>query len=541
MIIFLKHMKKEMRKYNKKMIIVFFLSLTIYAISIFTSYIGSLLIDSIRGFNINDLFLIICVSAILFILSSIISYIASIFQINLQSGSKNEIRTVFYKNLMNADYQYMKTTSVTDIFHRMFFDVGVIIDYYFQVIIGLPINIILSIVIFFILINISLELGVVLIIFLIIQSLLLILFKKPLRIRAKNKLDSEQLLIRKVNEDFSHSELIKSLGVEEEFLLNITSFFEESKKESVRQVSFNNIIGSILGFVSQLMNYATLLLGIYLVFVEQLTIGELFIVFTVSNMFSKAFSSVLDTISNYHGVSLCFDRFNKMSSETRLNHLISNGIEFPRFNHIIISDLQFKYKAGKYIKYSNITIESNTITLLMGQNGTGKTTLLKIIKGFLKPSVGSILLNKINISDVSYLNFKKNVIYLPPNDTLIEGTLKENIVFFNDVSDSILYQTLRYCELESLVSRLSHGIDTNIGLKFKDLSSGEKRKISLARVLVRVPRVLLLDEPTMHISEDDKKNIIESLKTFQRNHGITMIIATHDKELYEIADKVITL
>ncbi|HHX70587.1 MAG TPA: ATP-binding cassette domain-containing protein [Gallicola sp.] len=133
------------------------------------------------------------------------------------------------------------------------------------------------------------------------------------------------------------------------------------------------------------------------------------------------------------------------------------------------------------------------------------------------------------------------MIYLPPNDTLIEGTLKENIVFFNDVSDSTLYQTLRYCDLESLVSRLSHGIDTNIGLKFKDLSSGEKRKISLARVLVRVPRVLLLDEPTMHISEDDKKNIIESLKTFQRNHGITMIIATHDKELYEIADKVITL
>lgn len=184
-------------------------------------------------------------------------------------------------------------------------------------------------------------------------------------------------------------------------MLNIASFFEESKKESVRQVSFNNIIGSILGFVSQLMNYATLLLGIYLVFVEQLTIGELFIVFTVSNMFSKAFSSVLDTISNYHGVSLCFDRFNKMSSETRLNHLISNGIEFPRFNNIIISDLQFKYKAGKYIKYSNITIESNTITLLVGQNGTGKTTLLKIIKGFLKPSVGSILLNKINISDIS--------------------------------------------------------------------------------------------------------------------------------------------
>ncbi|HHX70588.1 MAG TPA: ATP-binding cassette domain-containing protein [Gallicola sp.] len=90
-----------------------------------------------------------------------------------------------------------------------------------------------------------------------------------------------------------------------------------------------------------------------------------------------------------------------MSSETRLNHLISNGIEFPRFNNIIISDLQFKYKAGKYIKYSNITIESNTITLLVGQNGTGKTTLLKIIKGFLKPSVGSILLNKINISDIS--------------------------------------------------------------------------------------------------------------------------------------------
>jgi len=528
--------EKNMENHRIKIFLIFILSVMIYSISIGSSMLGGLLIDSLEIFNLESMLLIGFASTGLFVFSGFLSYLTSMTQTKLVNTVKNKMRLEFYDSVQKSEHQFIDKTSVAEIYQRMFNDINIVLDFYLLLLIVFPLNILISLVVLIIMFSVSFELAVFLIVFCIFQSILVRLFNKPLRRVAKSKIDSEQELIRQISEDFLGNELIRSLGLEKNRYLNINTKMDELNKKIYKQISLNNIITNILGFSSQIINFIVLLFGVYLVYIERLSIGELFFLFSISSFFSKSFQIVLDSFPNFQGVKIHFHRYKdmlNMRDTMRLKHSIE---QTPDFEYVIFKDVNFSYSKAEVFKNLNFKINSNSIVLLKGENGSGKTTLLRLIRRFIYPSSGFITLDNININEIDYEVYKKDVIVMLSNDFLVEDTLRENITMGGAYSAEDVDYVLHICGLNSLVSTLENGLETQIGLKFKNLSSGEKRKISLARVLICKPKILLLDEPTAHISKKSSEQIIESIKMYHLNNKCLLIISTHDEELNSIAD-----
>jgi len=216
-------------------------------------------------------------------------------------------------------------------------------------------------------------------------------------------------------------------------------------------------------------------------------------------------------------------------------------LRFPNYNSIIIENITFSHKEKALFKDLYIDIPKGKLTLFYGDNGVGKTTLLKIIKRLYHPCSGRITMNNINIRDICYDEYKKKVIMMNNNDSLIEGSIEENVTMGEDFTREHINYILDICGVSKFAERFKYGIKTKVGLRYTMLSAGEKRKVSLARVLIRTPNVLLLDEPTSHLTSVDKISIISVIRKYQQDNQTTVIACSHDESFPSVSDVIIDL
>lgn len=207
---------------------------------------------------------------------------------------------------------------------------------------------------------------------------------------------------------------------------------------------------------------------------------------------------------------------------------------------IKIDNISFSYNSNsskKVIDNYSVIIHANKITHLVGENGSGKTTLMRLIARYLSPQNGIINISGIDIQDIDYEEYRKNVIAFSSNPILFNVSIKENISLGNDFTLSEIYDIIDKCALRNFIDNLENGVDTKVGQSEKMLSQGEIQKIALARVLIRNPKILILDEPLAHIDVQSVNDILNTLKTYNDEYGTTIIIISHDEIINNIVDE----
>jgi len=179
-------------------------------------------------------------------------------------------------------------------------------------------------------------------------------------------------------------------------------------------------------------------------------------------------------------------------------------------NTRILNDISFK-------------IEMKEIVVILGKSGNGKSTLLKLANRLLELSAGSIYYKGKDIRDISPLDLRREVGYLSQTPHLIEGTVKDNLL--------LPFQRQRFSgDLKKLFSEtlLNVGLNEKFLLRsYRQLSVGEKQRISLARTLVNRPSVLLLDEPNAALDEENTRTLIRSLKNVIHEQPVAILVVTH--------------
>ncbi|HOO68142.1 MAG TPA: ATP-binding cassette domain-containing protein [Bacilli bacterium] len=200
---------------------------------------------------------------------------------------------------------------------------------------------------------------------------------------------------------------------------------------------------------------------------------------------------------------------------------------------IVIKNLLYKY--GQYKAINNISLEmdNNEIYGLLGKNGSGKTTLLELIAGLLKPTNGSIKIDKIDSK--RKLRKEIGIVFQFPEEQFFEKTVKKEIEFALNNFNLKKSKTLDALNLMGLSKEyLNKNID--------ELSNGEKRMIAIASVLVYNPEIILLDEPTIGLDYKNKQKLIRLIKKLKNEYHKTIIIVSHDSNLlYEICDELIVI
>ena len=195
-------------------------------------------------------------------------------------------------------------------------------------------------------------------------------------------------------------------------------------------------------------------------------------------------------------------------------------------NIIEVKNVAFQYFNSNFQTFNNLSLqlEKNLHYLVTGANGVGKSTMLSLFAGVLIPSSGHVI------------NRSHKTGYVGPNPLIIEGTLRENILFGND-------QNIPDEKLISLIEEINlfesqEDIDLNIFLNNKSLSSGQMQKISFLRIFISKIDLLILDESTSNLDIESKNKIVNKIKSLD---GITIINSTHEPELFDFYDRKITI
>ena len=182
------------------------------------------------------------------------------------------------------------------------------------------------------------------------------------------------------------------------------------------------------------------------------------------------------------------------------------------------------YKDILDIEY--LTISKNKVTTILGQSGSGKTTLLKLLNKIISPDSGKILYNDVLLSSIPSVTHRRNVVMLPQNAAIFQGTIKDNLeialkysqkpLASNKVLEDVLKQVY-------LMKSLNDITDT--------LSGGEKQRLALGRLILINPDVFLLDEPSSALDEETEENIIKSFTNYIHTTNKSLIMVTHSKNI----------
>jgi ATP-binding cassette subfamily B protein len=351
---------------------------------------------------------------------------------------------------------------------------------------------------------------------------------KKVKIIQKKIVSSTTSLAGTTTESLRNIELVKSLGLttQEVNRLNSDTYkilgLELTKVKRIRSISF--LQGTLVNTLRQVI----LFLLMWLVFRDDMQPHEMvtmqFFSFFIFGPLQEIGNIILSyreaeaSIGNYHQL------MQKQPESTPENPTHLGNIEELAFNEVGFKHLTAKQKAIDGISFK---VQRGETIAFVGPSGSGKTTLMKLLVGLYRPQEGKILYNGLDENEIDFEDLRKQIGFVTQDTQLFSGTIKENLLFVNpNATEEDIQLALDKSSCHTLLTRADNGINTVIGEGGLKLSGGEKQRISIARALLRNPRVLLFDEATSALDSITEEEITETIRSISaRKEQITVLIA----------------
>lgn len=233
-----------------------------------------------------------------------------------------------------------------------------------------------------------------------------------------------------------------------------------------------------------------------------------------------------------------FNEFGRMPMERREGTALANysgGIEFD--------DMAFAHAGAKTPLFEslNLKLEASSVLVFSGANGTGKTSLARMMAGLLEPTRGRILVDGVDLAQIAPEWWRKQVMYLPQEPKFLNGTISQNISLSNpDMEIDKLQECIELAGLRTFVDQSTDGIETQIIGGGKNLSLGIRRRIALARALATDGKVMVIDEPTEGLDAEGAQAVLSAINRAASN-GSTVLVFTHDPQILQSAPHYVDL
>ena len=298
--------------------------------------------------------------------------------------------------------------------------------------------------------------------------------------------------------------------------------------ESLAGVWINGFMTSLFtglsfGIVALLMMYTT-----------KLTVGT--IVSVVS--YCELLYSYLHTIFSTEIEKGKFKgEFTKTKELFELEYDISaNQHPFSMERAIRFEQVNFQYINTPILKNLTLELQSHKWTVILGESGVGKSTILKLIEKFYTEYEGKIMVDDISLKDIDSHDLRNQVAYLSQSPSLFPGSIRSNLTVSSDtITDEMIWEVLKTVNMKDYVSSLDDALDTDIYEAGKIMSTGQKQRLCIARALLRNVEIYLLDEITSNVDRENTQLILSYFKELSKD-GKTIISVTHDREYIPFAD-----
>jgi len=352
-----------------------------------------------------------------------------------------------------------------------------------------------------------------------------------------------KVLAGSTTESLRNIELIKSLGLTQQEMNRLNQStqkilrLELDKVKSIRSISF------LQGTIVNLLRQSILFMLMYMIFHNEMTLGQLMTLQFYSFFIFGPLQELGNVILSYREAEASLENFQNIMDRP-LELKPENPISLNELNNLAFSQVSFKHKTASQYAIQDISFAANkgeTIAFV-GPSGSGKTTLVKMLVGLYQPNSGQMSFNNVSASDLNYDELRGQIGFVTQDTQLFSGTIKENLQFVNPSANTQeILEALQQAACQSLLARSEKGIDSVIGEGGIKISGGEKQRLSIARALLRKPRLLIFDEATSaldSITEEEISNTIRSIS--EKKEQITVMIA-HRLSTIMHADRIYVL
>ncbi|WP_150452120.1 ABC transporter ATP-binding protein [Arenibacter lacus] len=499
-----------------------------------TAYSGD---DEMKG-----LVLVIGLVLVLFLLKNFFNYLAMYFITFLRNGVLKDIRNSMYQKIVDLPISFYSEKRKGDVIARITSDVLEIQHSFLSVlelIVREPLTIVFTILIMF---GISTELTLFVFIFIPIAGMIISRIGKSLK-RQSDRVQKEQgEFLSIVEETLGGLRVIKAFNSESRFFKtfsNSTSRFFHYSNQLLNRQNLASPTGEFLGI---LVIGVLLWFGGKMVLIDQTLDASSFIAYmglaynilTPAKAISKASYGIKKGNAAAQRVLDILETENPIVEKT-------NALSKTDFNTgITLQDISFKYEDEYVLRNFNLKVPKGHTVALVGQSGSGKSTIANLVTRFYDVNEGVIEIDGTNIKDFTKKSLRNLLGLVTQDSILFNDTVKNNIGLGKEgASEEEIIEAAKIANAHDFIMELPNGYDTNIGDSGNKLSGGQKQRLSIARAVLKNPPIMILDEATSALDTESERLVQDALEKMMKNR--TSIVIAHRLSTIQNADNIVVL
>ncbi len=370
-----------------------------------------------------------------------------------------------------------------------------------------------------------------------------IVVEKPLRKSVESTYAASAYKNSVLIETLGALETIKALGLSGHAQWKYEESTGDIAQKGLKSRILSSSITTFSNFMVQINTVALIIGGVFAIGDKELSMGGLIAIVMLGSRTLAPLGQVASLIASFAQTKTAFDGLEQIMA---LPSERENGKKFvtrPNFKgKIEFKNVSFTYPGNenKILDDVSFIINSGESVGIIGTNGSGKSTIEKLIIGLYSPTDGSILIDGIDISQIDPADLRRNISYVPQDVVLFQGTLKSNIVARKpDASDEEILRASAMSGVDNFANTHPMGFDMIVGERGEFLSGGQRQAIAVARALIEISPLMLLDEPTNAMDSLNEARVISSFGFLKGKK--TLILITHKQNLLNLADRLILI
>ena len=335
---------------------------------------------------------------------------------------------------------------------------------------------------------------------------------------------------------------VKSAGAEKEKKEAFVKIDTEYTKSSLMAIFFSSLTNPLTRFVNSTVYAITALIGaLYVLNTGALTVGMLSSFLSYSGSYAKPFNEISSVITEFQGAIACAARVFELIEEKEIEDMPPSEKKKAVNGDVSFKNVEFSYKEDKpLIENFTLDVKKGDHVAIVGPTGCGKTTLINLLMRFYDAKSGDILVDGESIYKMSRADLRDKLGMVLQDTWIKKGTVKENIALGRvGATDEEIYRAAKSCKADDFIRKLPNGYDTVIGSGDTELSQGQNQLICIARVMLRDPEILILDEATSSI--DTRTEMIISSAFDKLTRGKTSFIVAHRLSTIKNADVILVM
>lgn len=477
----------------------------------------------------------------LFFLKNLSNYIGIYFITHLRNGVIKDMRNSVYQKIIELPISFFSEKRKGDVISRITNDVQEVqwsVLSVLEMFVKQPLNIIFTLIAMF---SISTKLTLFIFIFIPLSGASIAYLGKKLRSDSAKVLKENGVFLSYVEETLTGLKVIKSFTAERFFSNSFFSSTSRLFKANNKMMRRQGLASPISEFLGVSIIAVILWYGGKMVFIDKTLNGGTFLGFmalaynilTPAKDISNALYSVKRGNASAERVLEILETKNPIFD-------VENVITKKDFTQeISLKNISFKYEDEYVLKNFSLVIPKGKMVALVGQSGSGKSTIANLLTRFYDVNKGSIELDGINIKSISKQSLRSLNGLVTQDAILFNDSIKNNVLFGLEKNDDEIIEALKIANAWEFVKELPKGIETNIGDSGNKLSGGQKQRISIARAVLKNSPIMILDEATSALDSESEKLVQEALENMMKNR--TSVVIAHRLSTIQNADIIVVM